>query len=643
MKKIIAGLIVFSYLLFTFAHAEELLTATIIGSSSPNYNEERASASTLISLGDTHILVDMGNGTQANLHRLGFDLRDLSSLLFTHHHLDHNEEFVPIFIRTLLGRNAFTIIGPPNTTKLTQANLSLYEEDIAYRLSKTQRVLDERKGAFNVKDINGGESFNIGDIRITTLKVPHTIHTIAYRFDYNQQSIVITGDLTYSEALPTLAQHADFMIIDAGGMIMEGGRSNKKNTKKKTGKKNNQDKKRKNKKDKNKQSKKAGGRAHLNLADSSLLASKANVKNLVYTHFNKGVVDTKASLKEIRKNYSGNVIFSKDLMVIRKRASTNHSTVNTLKTTLSNHEHHNINHVHDKVNNRAEAIDITNVIFTKTTTHCADYVNDYTSSAKDINENTQYSGSLKVTLKNNTCVFTSNAIPNHHFNDGDSTFRNKVSEQAVSYSIPQNPSVAAQPTAISLRTDNAIFLNGVKLDLLSAGCFGVGRGFIGCKEVNQPFRYDPMSPLNSFATDSHNAHTQPDGTYHYHGNPLAMFIADSTIESPVIGFAADGYPIYGSYFNDNGMIRKATSSYVLKNNGGARADVTFSGKLYSPGGVYDGKYVDDYQYKESSGDLDQCNGMTVNGQYGYYVTDNYPWVLKCFTGTPDASFKKGRR
>lgn len=66
-------------------------------------------------------------------------------------------------------------------------------------------------------------------------------------------------------------------------------------------------------------------------------------------------------------------------------------------------------------------------------------------------------------------------------------------------------------------------------------------------------------------TDNNNAHTQPDGTYHYHGNPMAMFITDcdaSGIASPVIGFAADGFPIYGSCFNDNGTVRKATSSYV---------------------------------------------------------------------------------
>jgi ribonuclease BN (tRNA processing enzyme) len=229
MKKTIVWVLVLSSILSTLvttpASAKEQLVATIIGSGSPLYNENRASASVLVSLGYTRILVDMGNGAQTNLNKLGVQPRTLSALLFTHHHLDHNEEFVPIFISSLMGRNDFMIVGPPNTRKLTETNLDLYEEDISYRLNKTQRTLAERKKAFEVTDILGGESFKIGKINVSTVEVPHTIHTIAYRFDYDGQSIVITGDLTYAKNLSALAKNADFMIIDSGGMVMTGGRS----------------------------------------------------------------------------------------------------------------------------------------------------------------------------------------------------------------------------------------------------------------------------------------------------------------------------------------------------------------------------------------------------------------------------------
>lgn len=136
-----------------------------------------------------------------------------------------------------------------------------------------------------------------------------------------------------------------------------------------------------------------------------------------------------------------------------------------------------------------------------------------------------------------------------------------------------------------------------------------------------------------FGTDANNAHPQPDGTYHYHGNPKALFDQNAMSESPVIGFAADGFPIFGSYIDDNGQIRAVSSSFQLRS--GSRP----SG-ADDPGGNYNGTFVDDYEYVSGSGDLDECNGMMRNGSYGYYVTDAYPWILACFKGTPDSSFDK---
>ena len=54
---------------------------------------------------------------------------------------------------------------------------------------------------------------------------------------------------------------------------------------------------------------------------------------------------------------------------------------------------------------------------------------------------------------------------------------------------------------------------------------------------------------------------------------------------------------------------------------------------------YDGQFRGDWEYVENTGDLDECNGMIVDGQYGYYVTDSFPWVLACYSGTPDQSFR----
>lgn len=278
----------------------------------------------------------------------------------------------------------------------------------------------------------------------------------------------------------------------------------------------------------------------------------------------------------------------------------------------------------------AAAHDMTDATLTDRSADCAAYAASNTATATDIQNSTRYRARVAVTTDGATCTITSNAVPNHDFN-ASGRFANPFAEQAQTYTITATPRANARPTPLSLRMDNAVFLNGVKLDQLAAGCFGVGRGFIGCTDMTTPYRYDPMSGSSSFGTDEHNAHTQPDGTYHYHGNPMALFKqADPNGPSPVIGFAADGFPIFGSFINDGGTIRAATTSYQLKP--GTRAG--------GPGGSYDGTFIDDWEYTPGSGDLDACNGMEQEGVYGYVVTETYPHVLGCFTSTPDASFNK---
>lgn len=280
-----------------------------------------------------------------------------------------------------------------------------------------------------------------------------------------------------------------------------------------------------------------------------------------------------------------------------------------------------------------DIIDITDTLLTNTSANCADYAASYESRVLDVNNNTEFAGDLRIETSDGSCTFITNAIPNHDFNDGDRSFPNDVSAQDDRYTVTASPAIAATSTPLSLTMDNAILLNGVKVDLLAAACFGVGDERTGCGDPEQSWRFDPMFSANGFRVDTHNAHTQPDGTYHYHGVPNALFDSNAATVSPLVGFAADGFPIYGSNFNDGGTIRKATSSYRLKT--AARPEGNGS-----PGGIPDGTYRDDYEYVEGLGDLDECNGMTVNGIYGYYMIDEFPYILGCFRGTPDGSFFK---
>lgn len=287
-------------------------------------------------------------------------------------------------------------------------------------------------------------------------------------------------------------------------------------------------------------------------------------------------------------------------------------------------------------------VDITDAIFTDTSPDCADYDDTYGATVSDIQRAVMFDAGVTVTAAEDHCELVSNNIPNHDFDDDSAMFAHDVEEIARAFSIPRDPIVAAEPTALGQNLYNGVMLNGVPIDLLSAGCYrpddpmadADGNTPIGCT-VDDPWLLDPLGTPGKFGADEHNAHTQPDGSYHYHGDPHAMFDDDPGPNgSPVVGFAADGFPIFGSYFvdPDTGETREAVSGYTLKEGERPTSDG-------GPGGTYSGLYVDDWEFTDA-GDLDECNGMTVDGQYGYYVVDAFPWVIACYAGNPDASFSK---
>lgn len=277
--------------------------------------------------------------------------------------------------------------------------------------------------------------------------------------------------------------------------------------------------------------------------------------------------------------------------------------------------------------------DISHAILDNRRPECTYYADNMFSTVLDLKRNLQFSGALEITVEGDYCVFKSNSIPNHNFNDQTAAFATNVRSVQTEYRVPIKPAFAEHATLISLQLNNAILLNGVKVDRLAAACFGVGNERIGCNNMSQAWRLDPMSPRNSFGTDMFNAHTQPDGAYHYHGNPGVLFDQNPSAPSPVVGFAADGFPVFGSFIQDGESVRAVTSSYRLRS--GNRP-----GGAGNPGGTYDGTYVDDYEYVAGSGDLDECNGMIRDDVYGYYITNAYPWVMNCLKGTPHSSFYK---
>ena len=128
------------------------------------------------------------------------------------------------------------------------------------------------------------------------------------------------------------------------------------------------------------------------------------------------------------------------------------------------------------------------------------------------------------------------------------------------------------------------------------------------------------------------------GCYNYKAAPICIFDPyDTSNHSPLLGFSRDGYPIYGPHaysepFNPTSNIKRMDTSYRLVQTGSRNLGPDFSD-------IPSGKYIEDYEYVNNLGDLDNHNGRLCvtpeypQGTYAYFTTLDsgfspaYPYVI----------------
>jgi hypothetical protein len=215
---------------------------------------------------------------------------------------------------------------------------------------------------------------------------------------------------------------------------------------------------------------------------------------------------------------------------------------------------------------------------------------------------------------------------------------NAIAPQSYQFRIPLKPQPAKEPVALQMQ-DFGIAVNGVPFDP------GAAEWYLGNREGG--WRYEPLSGAIRLGIDSNHAHVQPTGAYHYHGLPTSLLDSlklDPSKHSALVGWAADGFPIYAMYGyenpkEDSSPVKALKSSYQLRK--GKRPE-----GAGQPGGVFDGTFVQDYEYIKGAGDLDECNGRwTVtpefpSGTYAYFLTENWPVIPRMFRGTPSPDFQR---
>jgi hypothetical protein len=238
---------------------------------------------------------------------------------------------------------------------------------------------------------------------------------------------------------------------------------------------------------------------------------------------------------------------------------------------------------------------------------------------------------VSITVEGDWRVIRANGLPDHETGRFPNRHNpNSIAPQNYVFRVTAHPVAAAQASEFRLGLFG-IAINGVPFD--------PGADEWWNRDRNSGWQYEAMTGHLDLGVDQNNAHVQPSGAYHYHGLPIGLLanIRDATNRMILLGWAADGFPIYAPWAYSNASdaqspLKKLRSSYRLKS--GARPS--------GPGGAYDGTFVADFEYAAGAGDLDECNGRFgvtpefPNGSYEYFITKDFPFIPRKFRGTPDA-------
>ncbi len=270
------------------------------------------------------------------------------------------------------------------------------------------------------------------------------------------------------------------------------------------------------------------------------------------------------------------------------------------QTASGSHTHGEDSHTHDTAHEHA----------------AVDYFGAY------VLENETYGTKTTVTIKDGKRIIETNAIPNHKTgtfpNEGNP---NTIKAQKSAYSLPLNPKYTGEAKWVR---EPGVALNGIKFEPETAEV-------VFC-ESGENYRVEAKQDLIDLGLDFNNAHVQPTGAYHYHGTPTSMISEFDTGEDLVhIGFAKDGFPIYYSKSN------AYKPSFRLYDENREGEDCSYSNPhqqmdITVEETAPDGTFKSDWEYVAGLGDLDECNGINLDGKYMYLVTDVYPYVSRCLMG-----------
>lgn len=246
----------------------------VLGSGTGWIRLERNSPGYLLEIEDFCLLLDLGPGVLKQILKIGKKLEDISAIFISHFHPDHVTDLIPFFFATRYNLGYKRVLP-----------FNLYAEESFSQFFELLKMafrgwVEPPEGLLKINLLPKLKKYEffIGPLKAYTSPVKHNSESLAIRLEYQNKSLIYSGDTGYCEELIELAEGADLLIVECAN------------------------------------SKDIYVEHHLSPEDIALISERAKVKRIVLSHFYPH--SEKVDVDIIKMRFKGEIILAEDLMEI---------------------------------------------------------------------------------------------------------------------------------------------------------------------------------------------------------------------------------------------------------------------------------------------------------------------------------------
>lgn len=207
--------------------SEDALYVITTGTGAPMPDPSRAGPQVVVVANGQKLVFDTGSGSTRNIETAHIGVGDIDAVFLTHFHSDHIGDLGELFLKRWATDGMSTplpVYGPPGVEQVVEGF------ELAYQLDKGYRIAHHGEDVMPVSGFGGdpitfdlGESLESSDVvysrdgvEVIAFNVDHypIVPAVGYRVNYQDRSVVISGDTVFTESLVGHAMNTDLLVSE---------------------------------------------------------------------------------------------------------------------------------------------------------------------------------------------------------------------------------------------------------------------------------------------------------------------------------------------------------------------------------------------------------------------------------------------